>query len=163
MVSLVILNWETQAYLINDVAHPTYALQQDLLSWLWNYTFDCCLFRIFPWFFTSVSDITCSELNFRSSLSEELPHPLFSAVSWGARLCTQWRRSGRVVLLYMFLSLSLAFSTSSSVVAIVWGIQLSSPPTDFSILHHSQSSSFGLGHDSLFVGGEINTFWYFKY
>ena len=45
------MNWETRAHLINDVAHPTCALQQDLLSWLWNYTFNCCLFHIFPWLF----------------------------------------------------------------------------------------------------------------
>ena len=47
--------------------------------------------------------------------------------------------------------------------ATVWGSQLNSLPTYSPILHHSQSSSFDLGHDSLFVGGEINTFWYFKY
>lgn len=86
MVSLVIMNWETWAYLINDVAHPTYALQQDLLSWLWNYTFNCCLFRIFRWFFTSVSNITCSELNLRSSVRRASPSLFLCSVPRGTSL-----------------------------------------------------------------------------
>ena len=49
-------------------------------------------------FFTGISNIMCSELNFRSTLTQFLPHPQLSAVFQKACLCTQLYRSGPRVL-----------------------------------------------------------------